>query len=242
MQEEKKVTDLEESGGAQSEIQVETKEAPNNNLEMEAKESQEEKEKVEGEEQNPDEELSGCKNAATECQIQELMEQVQEKTLQSEQLHQMEASHDSLAEKLHGQQSQLWSTKNELETVKLELAGKKGRLSGFATALDGHKMAVGNERLVNQLHWVEGDQLRSEAREAVRDMLTGDSLDVANNVQRKLGPIDMPTQLFPEDKVELLKQLKAAGLTGMVGDGINDVPALAAADVGIAMGVAGTAI
>ncbi|MCO5597801.1 hypothetical protein L7F22_051885 [Adiantum nelumboides] len=73
-------------------------------------------------------------------------------------------------------------------------------------------------------------------------MLTGDSLDVANNVQRKLGPIDVPTQLFPEDKVELLKQLKAAGLTGMVGDGINDAPALAAADVGIAMGVAGTAI
>ncbi|MCO5571448.1 hypothetical protein L7F22_025188 [Adiantum nelumboides] len=73
-------------------------------------------------------------------------------------------------------------------------------------------------------------------------MLTGDSLDVANNVQRKLGPIDVPAQLFPEDKVELPKQLKAAGLTGMIGDGINDVPVLAAADVGIAMGVAETAI
>ncbi|MCO5581093.1 hypothetical protein L7F22_034969 [Adiantum nelumboides] len=73
-------------------------------------------------------------------------------------------------------------------------------------------------------------------------MLTGDSLDVANNVQRKLGPIDAPAQLFLEDKVELLKQLKAAGLTGMVGDGINDAPALSATDVGIAMGVAGTAI
>ncbi|MCO5593010.1 hypothetical protein L7F22_047014 [Adiantum nelumboides] len=126
-------------------------------------------------------------NAANECQIQELMEQVQEKTLQPEQLHQMEASRNSRAEKLHGQQSQLRSTKNELETVKLELAGKKveleneklakptmiqtlnanvvklknqrGRLSGFATALDGHKMAVGNECLANRLHWVEGDQL-----------------------------------------------------------------------------------
>ncbi|MCO5576283.1 hypothetical protein L7F22_030092 [Adiantum nelumboides] len=103
-------------------------------------------------------------------------------------------------------------------------------------------MAVGNERLANWLHWVEGDQLRSEAGESVRDMLTGDSLDVANNVQRKLGPIDVPAQLFPEDKVELLKQLKAVGLTGMVGDGINDAPALAAVDVGIAMGVDGTAI
>ncbi|MCO5602070.1 hypothetical protein L7F22_056197 [Adiantum nelumboides] len=202
--------------------------------------------------------------------IQELMEQVQEKTLQLEQLRHMEASRNSLAEKLHGQQSQLRSIENELETVKLELAGKKveleneklakptmiqalnanavklknqrGRLSGFVTALDGHKMAIGNERLANRLHWVEGDQLRSEAWEAVRDMLTGDSLDVANNVQSKLGPIDVPVQLFPEDKVELLKQLKAAGLTGMVGDGINDAPTLAVADVDIAMGVAGTVI
>ncbi|MCO5551193.1 hypothetical protein L7F22_004691 [Adiantum nelumboides] len=122
-------------------------------------------------------------NAANECQIQELMEQVQEKNLQSEQLCQMEASRNSLAEKFHGQQSQLRSTENELETVKLELAGKnveleneklakptmiqtlnanavklknqRGRLSGFATALDGHKMAVGNESLANRLHWVE---------------------------------------------------------------------------------------
>ncbi|MCO5574820.1 hypothetical protein L7F22_028613 [Adiantum nelumboides] len=103
-------------------------------------------------------------------------------------------------------------------------------------------MAVGNERLANRLHWVEGDQLCSEAGETVRDMLAGDSLDVANNVQRKLSPIDVPAQPFPEDKVELLNQLKAAGLTGMVSDGINDVPALTAADVGIAMGVASIAM
>ncbi|MCO5555450.1 hypothetical protein L7F22_008995 [Adiantum nelumboides] len=124
----------------------------------------------------------------------------------------------------------------------VKLKKQRGRLSGFATALDGHKMAVGNERLANQLHWVEGDQLQSEAGDTVRAMRTRDSLDVANNLQRKLRPIDVPAQLFPEDKVELLKQLKAASLTGMVVDGINDAPTLAVADVGIAMGVAGTAI
>ncbi|MCO5599564.1 hypothetical protein L7F22_053670 [Adiantum nelumboides] len=124
----------------------------------------------------------------------------------------------------------------------VKLKNQRGRLSGFATALDGHKMAIENERLANRLHWVEGDQLRSEPGEVVRYMLVGDSLDVANNVQRKLGPIDVPAQLFHEDKVELLKQLKAVGLPGMIGDGINDDPALAAAEVGISMGVVGTAI
>ncbi|MCO5552400.1 hypothetical protein L7F22_005911 [Adiantum nelumboides] len=175
-------------------------------------------------------------NAANECQIQELMEQVQEKTLQSEQLRQIEASHNSLVENLHGRQSQLRSTENKLETVKYELAGKKVELGNeklakptMIQALNANAVKLKNQR---------GDQLQSESRVAVRDMLTGDSMDMANNIQRKLGPIDVPAQLFPEDKVELLKQLKAVGLTGMVGDRINDAPTLAAVDVGIAMGVA----
>ncbi|MCO5577490.1 hypothetical protein L7F22_031321 [Adiantum nelumboides] len=90
-------------------------------------------------------------NAANECQIQELMEQVQEKTLQSEQLCQMEASLNSLAEKLHGQQSQLRSTESELEIVKLELAGKKVELENsklaettMIQALDANAMKLKN--------------------------------------------------------------------------------------------------
>ncbi|KAI5084403.1 hypothetical protein GOP47_0000572 [Adiantum capillus-veneris] len=177
--------------------------------------------------------------------------------------------------RLHGAQS------GNAEVVVDEFRVLPGE--GVSGIVNGHKIAVGNERLASRLLWLEGadsalleswksqglticwigvdekpilimsagDQLRPEAREAVRDMrrlglrlamLTGDSLEVANNVQRKLGQIDVHAQLLPEGKVEVLQQLKAAGLTGMVGDGINDAPALAAADVGIAMGVAGTAI
>ncbi len=68
-------------------------------------------------------------------------------------------------------------------------------------------------------------------------MLTGDNPRTAEAVARKLGITDFQAGVTPNDKHEKVKTLKAAGRTvGMAGDGINDAPALAAADVGIAMG------
>lgn len=58
----------------------------------------------------------------------------------------------------------------------------------------------------------------------------------------QIGEIEIHSQLLPEDKVRIVQELKKFGVTAMVGDGINDGPALAAADVGIAMGVAGSAV
>jgi len=68
-------------------------------------------------------------------------------------------------------------------------------------------------------------------------MLTGDNPRTAEAVARKLGIADFQAGVTPHDKHEKVKSLKAAGrIVGMVGDGINDAPALAAADVGVAMG------
>ncbi len=72
-------------------------------------------------------------------------------------------------------------------------------------------------------------------------MLTGDNERVAGHMARLAGVDEFHADLMPEDKVRLLEDLrKKYGPIAMVGDGVNDAPALAAADVGIAMGGAGT--
>ena len=81
---------------------------------------------------------------------------------------------------------------------------------------------------------------RSGARRTV--MLTGDRRAVAESIASSIGVDEVASDLLPSEKVEHVKRLKLDGVVMMVGDGINDAPALATADVGVAMGLTGTDI
>ncbi len=73
-------------------------------------------------------------------------------------------------------------------------------------------------------------------------MLTGDQKAVAHAIAAEAGVDDVRAELLPEDKVAAIRELKKEGKVMMVGDGVNDAPALASSDIGVAMGAAGTDI
>jgi Cd2+/Zn2+-exporting ATPase len=82
------------------------------------------------------------------------------------------------------------------------------------------------------------EQLKKDGMHTV--MLTGDKLGIAEEVANELGMDEVYAELYPEDKLRILEQVREkTGLVAMVGDGVNDAPALAASDVGIAMGGSG---
>ena len=112
-------------------------------------------------------------------------------------------------------------------TVSL-LAGPTGVLGLFAVA---DTVRAGARRAVTEL----------QALGVTTVMLTGDNALTASSVAEAAGITDVRAGLLPQEKLDAVRSLASEGrATAMVGDGINDAPALAAADIGFAMGAAGT--
>lgn len=92
------------------------------------------------------------------------------------------------------------------------------------------------------------DEIKEDSKRAIEQlskigttvMLTGDNDAVAQSVANNLGIDVRHSKLLPQDKVEVVNTLKQKGIVAFVGDGINDAPVLASADVGIAMGAMGS--
>jgi Cd2+/Zn2+-exporting ATPase len=110
------------------------------------------------------------------------------------------------------------------------LVGSPERIRGLIALADEPRPEAGR---------VIGELKRLGVHEMI--MLTGDQEPVARSVARSLGIGDVRAQLLPEDKVRVVEELRRRHRTvAMLGDGVNDAPALAAASVGVAMGAAGS--
>ena len=153
------------------------------------------------------------------------------------------------AEALIGGEPALIGNHRMIEERALCTAEVHSRLDAVAASGRTAVLVARNRRPIGII--ALADQPRISARDAIDMlrrlgvkpivMLTGDNRQAAGALADALGVDEMHAELLPEDKVEAIHDLRRRyGTVAMVGDGVNDAPALAAADVGIAMGAAGS--
>ncbi|CAM3551206.1 heavy metal translocating P-type ATPase [Marinicrinis lubricantis] len=136
--------------------------------------------------------------------------------------------------------TELHSNMNVEANQRIEVLQKQGKTV----------MVLGTEQQVLALIAV-ADEVRDSSKDVIKQlheigikktiMLTGDNQATAEAIGQRLNVTDVKADLMPQDKLDYIKQLrKDYGNVAMIGDGVNDAPALAASTVGIAMGGAGT--
>jgi Zn2+/Cd2+-exporting ATPase len=151
-------------------------------------------------------------------------------------------------ETLHGQGLRARIDDKEYLLGNRQLVGMGSLRSDGASSL-GAEVWVAGEELLGRM--VFRDMVRPESRETLQDlgsmglrtvMLTGDRREVAEEIARGVGIGEIRAGLMPEQKVAAIQELKEHGAlkVAMVGDGVNDAPCIAAADVGVAMGARGS--
>lgn len=129
------------------------------------------------------------------------------------------------------------------EAGEMLAALKEDGKTAVLVAVDGN--AVGILGIADQIRENAAEMVRALRQSGVRRvvMLTGDDPRTAKAIAREAGIDEVRAGLLPEDKLQAIRELQQGGqVVAMTGDGINDAPALAAADIGIAMGAAGTGI
>ena len=123
----------------------------------------------------------------------------------------------------------------EQQILTLQQQGKTVMLVWSEAGLDG-MIAVADQVRKGSLSVIQ--KLHEMGKRTV--MLTGDNQSTANAIGAQLGITEVKAELLPDQKVAMIKSLGQYGKVAMVGDGVNDAPALATANIGIAMGGAGT--
>lgn len=137
----------------------------------------------------------------------------------------------------------LLGNKSFMEENKVAMTATSENLTDTAIYLSVDKKLAGVFYISDAIRVGAKEMIEVLKRSGIKKivMLTGDNTETAKHVSEQIGITDFRANLLPEDKINIIKELQGNGeKVAMVGDGINDAPALVQANVGIAMGAMGT--